>query len=414
MELIERHGLPVACFTMNIPGEMKRTPLIEFAFRAGMARFEAALPPAKERVLTSSFTGCEAFFVFDEKAEFVKAAAVKTEESMEVARLFDIDVIDVNGVKLSRTAERRCVLCNGPVSACARSRAHGLDELLAHTDALLSGFAAKKLAVLARGALLTEVNATPKPGLVDRRNPGAHRDMDLGGFYRSAAAIEPYFEKMARASLAAYDAAPEALMKELRALGLEAEQAMVRATGGVNTHKGAIFSMGLLLAGVCVYLRTGRPALAEVSRLAAIGMEEALRAAKDAPSTNGERVFAKTGAAGARGEAAAGFPTACAAAETLAGFISLGYCPEDAAALTLPAVMERLADTNLIHRGGEAGLAFAQQSAMRINALPLTERLDALGRLDDVFIEKNLSPGGCADVLSLAILMREIAGSIDL
>jgi holo-ACP synthase/triphosphoribosyl-dephospho-CoA synthase len=413
-ELIERHGLPVACFTMNIPGEIKRTPLIEFAFLEGVKRFEAALPAAAAREFTTSFTGCEAFFVFDERAETVKTAAVETEESAEVARLYDIDVIDVTDEKLSRAAERRCVVCGGPVAACARSRAHGLDETLVRMDALLCDFAAKRLAALAYGALITEVNATPKPGLVDKRNSGAHRDMDIASFYRSAGAIEPYFERMALTVLTARDTAPEPLMKELRALGLEAERAMLGATGGVNTHKGAIFSMGLLIAGACAYLRTGRAALPEASRFASLGMEGALRAAKAFPATNGERVFVATGATGARGEAAAGFPAALAARDALDAFIGQGYSAEDAAALTLPVVMERLADTNLVHRGGEAGLAFARQSAARINALPVGERLDALHRLDDVFIERNLSPGGCADVLSLALLMRALGAYIEL
>lgn len=412
-ELIARYGLPVACFTMNIPGEVKYTPLIEFAFREGVRRFEEELPKAKARVFTTSFTGCEAFFVFDEKAETIKKAAVAVEEGSAVARLYDIDAIGITGEKLSRGAERTCIVCGGPVTVCARSRAHGLDELYAHTNALLCGFAAKKLAAAAHDALITEVNATPKPGLVDRRNTGAHRDMDLESFYKSADALEPYFERMALAALSAPKKTPKALMKQLRALGLEAERAMFFATGGANTHKGAIFSMGLLLAGAGLYLQTGRNALKAAARLAEVGFSDALDAAKAAPSTNGEHVFAKIGAIGARGEAAGGFPTAFAAMNRLAGFMELGYTEEDAAVLALPFVMQKLTDTNLIHRGGEEGFEFAKKSADQINALPIELRMDAMRKLDDTFIEKNLSPGGCADILALALLMWKLEQYIE-
>lgn len=408
-ELIARHGLPVACFTMNIPGATKRTPLIELAFREGVKRFERLLPPAVGRVFASSFTGCEAYFVFDMKAKRVKAAALAAEEEGEVSRLYDIDVIDVTGEKLSRGIERRCIVCGGPVAACARSRAHGMEALAARTNELLSAFAAQKLAVLAYDALVAEVGATPKPGLVDRRNSGAHRDMNIDSFYRSAEAIAPHFERMASLALRPFDEAPETLARGLRAQGLMAEEAMRGATKGVNTHKGAIFSMGMLLAGACVHLQTGRPARGEAARLASVGMGAALAAARANPATNGERVYAKTGASGARGEAAGGFPAAMGAKAALEGFLKLGYPAGDAAALTLSVIMEKLYDTNLVHRGGEEGLLFAQREAARINKLPAEERLEALMKLDDAFIERNLSPGGSADVLSLALLLSSLS-----
>ncbi|HWQ57580.1 MAG TPA: citrate lyase holo-[acyl-carrier protein] synthase [Clostridia bacterium] len=413
-EMIERHNLPVACFTMNIPGEIKYTPLIEFAFREGIARFEALLPKAIAREIICASTGCEAYFVFNLEAAQVKQAAFSVEEGTQLGRLFDIDVIDRAGKKLSRGTQRRCVVCGGPVTACARSRAHDLAEVLARENALMAEFAAERLASQAYEALLTEVNATPKPGLVDRRNSGAHRDMDLESFHRSADAIRPYFKRMALLALNMFADTRQALMKRLRAEGQDAERAMLAATDGANAHKGAIFSMGLLLAGAGIYLQTGRPALAEAARLADVGLSGALDAAKQAPLTNGDRVYAKTGATGARGEAAGGFPAARKAKETLRGFISEGYSDEDAAALTLPVILEKLEDTNLLHRGREEGLAFAQISAGRINALPVEERLEALLALDDTFIARNLSPGGCADVLALALLMKELEEYIEL
>lgn len=413
-KLIERYALPVVCFTMNIPGYTKHTPLIELAFREGLGRLEASLPEAKARELLCAPTGCEAFFVFDADAKLLKQAAVAVEEGSAVGRLYDIDVLDASGEKLSRKEGRSCVVCGGPVSACARSRAHGLNEVSARVDALLSGFAAQKFAQSARDALIVEVDATPKPGLVDRNNCGAHRDMNIESFYASAAAILPHFEQMVRIALDCFDVAPASLMAKLRAEGIAAENAMREATGGANAHKGAIFSMGLLLAGAAIYLRTGKPALAEAARLASLGLWDALEAAARAPATHGDRVYARTGATGARGEAGAGFPAARNAKAALEGFLAQGYAPEEAAALTLPIIMAKLDDTNVLHRGGEEGLAYAQISAARVNALPVGERLKALHTLDEAFICRNLSPGGCADVLSLALLMKAIGDFVEL
>lgn len=406
-ELIECYGMPVACFTMNIPGEVKHTLLIEFAFREGLKRFEALMPAPAAREVSCVHTGCEALLAYDLDAAHIKKAALAIEQADAVGRLYDIDVIDVAGEKLSRTIGRECLICGGPAAVCARSRAHGLDALLAQTNALLQDFAARTLASLAHEALLIEVDATPKPGLVDCRNCGAHRDMDRLSFHQSAVALRPHFESMVREALG-YDGSPESLMQALRKEGLAAERAMLAITNGANTHKGAIFSMGLALAGAGIYLTTGENALAAAARLAQVELPGALERALEAPITNGERVFAKTGALGARGQAAEGFPAARFAKAALEGFLAQGYSVQDAAVLTLPVIMEELIDTNLLHRGAEEGLRFAQKSAARVNALPEEERFAALCTLDEAFIARNLSPGGCADVLSLALLLHAL------
>ena len=101
-----------------------------------------------------------------------------------------------------------------------------------------------------RNALLGEVYATPKPGLVDRRDTGAHRDMNYETFLASTEAITPYMVRMFVEGMDATAAGqtPEAVFRAIRGIGLEAERAMYAATDGVNTHKGMIFTMGIVLA----------------------------------------------------------------------------------------------------------------------------------------------------------------------
>jgi len=170
-----------------------------------------------------------------------EALAVELETARPAGRLLDLDVIGIDGEKLSRGTPRACLVCGGPAGPCARSRAHGLSAVREATESLLRDFAVSRLGELAVEALIFEVDLTPKPGLVDRRNSGAHRDMDRAMFHRSARALESYFRQAVLLGMERSDCMPA-----LQAAGLAAEETMLAATGGVNTHKGAIFSMGIL------------------------------------------------------------------------------------------------------------------------------------------------------------------------
>lgn len=405
-ELRERYARPVVCLTMNIAGEIKRTPLTEILFLAGIRRIEKAMPRALYKEVIHENTGSEAFFVFDLPAEETKNLMVGVEESDRAARLFDIDVIRPNGEKLQRPFMRGCIVCGGPVTACARSRAHGLEEITDCTAQLLEDHAAELLASLAWKALVKEVEATPKPGLVDQNNNGAHSDMDLPLFYKSAAALRPHFGNMARLAFAMADEPPAALMAALREEGILAEKSMFAATGGVNTHKGAVYSVGLLTAGQAIALKKGGKAQKYAAELAKSDLDTSLLKAERAPETNGEHIYSRYGIQGARGEAAAGFPTAERAESVYYSYLCKSNTENDALALTLLHIMASLSDTNLVHRGGREGLDYAQHCAKMILAQPEERRMHALTLLDGEFIKRNLSPGGSADMLALAVLLH--------
>ncbi|MBQ9049965.1 MAG: triphosphoribosyl-dephospho-CoA synthase, partial [Lachnospiraceae bacterium] len=121
----------------------------------------------------------------------------------------------------------------------------------------------------AYNALIEEVNTTPKPGLVDLYSNGAHTDMDAETFRRSAEALRPFFVQMAREGLS-FDGSAEELFMGLRSVGMDAEQAMYAATGGVNTHKGAIFTFGIFCAGAGRCLKEQR----ELTALGLLEMEQ--------------------------------------------------------------------------------------------------------------------------------------------
>lgn len=383
--LLSRYGRPVISFTMNIAGPVKDSPLIRYAFRSGLRKLEA-LPCAQLcREVIFEPTGPEALLVYEtQDAQLLKAFCIRLESEGEAGRLFDLDVLDANGEKLSRETGRTCLVCGGPVSVCSRSRAHGLEAITARTGAILEAFAAETLGEMAENALLAEVHFTPKPGLVDEANNGAHRDMDVPLFERSAHALRPCFEDFVR--LGIQGASPAALQQA----GVRAEQAMFAATGGVNTHKGAIYS-GALLLHAAGRLLSGE----EEGDLCELAAQTA--AAIPAPTgTHGAAVRAQCG--GIRTEAVSGYPTAQAVLRQLRQ-----SGPLDALLLS----MSRLDDSTLWHRGGAEGAQLVRSRAADILAAPASEREARTRRLDAELIERNLSPGGSADLLAMAFFLEK-------
>lgn len=380
--LLHSHRLPLVSFTMNIAGPVKSAPLIELAFDAGLEALHAALGRPAAAEIVRPATGCEALLVYDRSAAELKDACLALETAAPIGRLYDLDVLDVDGGKLSRPEPRTCLICGGPVTVCSRSRAHGLDAIVGRTNEILADFAAGYLAGLAAEALEQEVRLTPKPGLVDERNNGAHNDMDLPLFLRSIDALTPWFRRMAALGMAGADA------DALQAAGLEAEAAMFRATGGVNTHKGALFSFAVLLSSLGRCLRLGGDVFDRSAALTA--------ALLPPQGTNGAAVALRHQVGGARSEALAGFPTGRQAAAVLR---------ESDPLTALLWLMAHTEDSNLYHRGGATGAAFVKEQAAAILEAPPERRVMLTQALDDALIDRWLSPGGCADLLALALFL---------
>ena len=378
---------PLLVLNMNIAGPLKRGGLIDFAFFEGVRALDKALGDrVLERELTDELTGLEYVWVCDMSGEELKDIAVYEETARPIGRLFDLDVIGLDGMKYSRGTPRECIVCGGPVGVCSRSRAHGLPAIVEATNARLLDFAAERLAEKGVRALISEVDLTPKPGLVDRRNSGAHSDMDIDMFYRSARCLRGYFEQAVRLGAEKDDCMPA-----LQQAGLDAEQQMFAVTGGVNTHKGAIYAFGLVLAALGARMVRGGDLFERASELAKQGIPP--------QNTHGQQVKAKYTAGGARAEAFAGFPHARAAQKLMGEDGGDGT----RAFLYLMSVVE---DTNLLYRGGREGLALVQRESARILSKSRQEYIPELQKLDDECIKRNLSPGGSADIIALTYLLN--------
>lgn len=425
-------GAALVCLTMNVAGPVKTTPAIERAFTWGMESIRAVL--AGSQLLFEADihekTGPEAVFVVSGDAKETKRRLCLLEDGCAIGRLLDIDVIKPDGEKISRTEinlpPRKCLLCGQDAPVCARSRAHTVKELFERThqiiDAHFAGEYARRTAQQAQRALLYEVAITPKPGLVDRANAGAHTDMDVFTFIDSACALREYFETCVQTGLAFKGKKPGDCFDALRTPGLLAEQAMKQATGGVNTHKGAIFSLGIYCAALGMgYDGAGSGVAAAFERCGEMTRErmaqELARIAGGNAHTFGEAIYKERRIGGVREEAASGFASVREAAlPRLAAALEAGLNLNDAGLCALVSLMARTQDTNAVRRGGEA---MAQQ--LRSRAAELDERIarclkegtlashmeairEMMARWDEDLSRKRISPGGCADLLALTLL----------
>ncbi len=270
---------------------------------------------------------------------------------------------------------------------------------------------AKQIAILALRSLHAELVLYPKPGLVSLRDNGSHTDMTAMTFFRSLFSLRHYFLAMANAGMGDGD------FQTLKSLGIVAEQKMLRATHGVNTHRGAIFCLGLLCAAAGRCLSQGLALRAQNIRAALLehwGVDliahsnTALKfAAEIHPhklQSHGLQVAQSYAISGAREEAAAGFPSVFELAlPRLMQSLDQGRSQTEAQIDSLFVLMAHMHDTNLYYRGGVAAAEFSRQSARVFLAAGGTEQADWLAQAERChreFVQRRLSPGGAADLLA--------------
>lgn len=270
------------------------------------------------------------------------------------------------------------------------------------------------IAHLATQALQAELDTTPKPGLVDKDNNGAHRDMDYALMQRSIDTLHPYFVKLALLGCA--DALPS--HTAIRDAGIEAEKAMLSATNGVNTHKGALFSMGLAVVAAA---HEERKIAANEEQIlkernggedVLVSLQTTIKAlAASFPDTNGThgskaKLLSKgtTAIKGALDNAREGYEMLFA--EWLPFYIERRKeHDEHTLHKTLLRIMCDLDDTNVIYR---TDLATAEEVKQEARALLDSFSKAALKDMDRHYTTRNISPGGAADMLSLTIFIGSI------
>lgn len=270
-------------------------------------------------------------------------------------------------------------------------------------------------------SILYEVSATLKPGLVDRNNSGAHRDMNFFTFLNSTSVLYPYFHDCTNIGTNFREEDYTHLLKNIRPLGIKAEEDMFRATRGINTHKGLIFSLGIINAALGSLFKEHKKTsyYPEVLRRRIMDMTKGIlgeldKNSKDDISDNnkytyGEKLFKKYGIKGIRGEVEAGFPTVVEISLPVFQLLidKETYAINDILVHTLLHLIKSTEDSNILGRHNMDILDYSQIQAEK--ALDMGGYLTPKGRefvrmMDYDFIEKNISPGGGADLLAITTM----------
>jgi len=271
---------------------------------------------------------------------------------------------------------------------------------------------ASTLARHAVRALYAEVLTYPKPGLVSLIDSGSHDDMDASTFLRSLFSLRHYFRLIC---LAGQQGAPFARLKQL---GIEAEARMMAATGGINTHRGAIFSLGLLCAAAgslharqhAITAAAMRAALLDNWGVALAAHASAVAASSETPDlSHGLRAAALHAASGAREEGALGLPSVFEIGlPALQAALALGASMEHARVDTLFSLMAHISDSNVYYRAGPQGAQIVRDEAQRFLAQGGTRHPEWFANAEAchrLFVRHRLSPGGAADLLAASCLL---------
>lgn len=430
-EMLQKSPSCLLSFTLNIPGPVKVFPYTKWTYEVGISIILKGISLLNgviiEQKEVKKDTGWEAFFALNLHPEDMKSYLLEQEEQHPLGRLFDFDILRADGSKLSRQElgflERTCLLCGNPAFLCGRSRTHSAQELLAKEIEIMENFFVFRLSnhigLLMQKALFYEVNTSLKPGLVDRLHNGSHKDMRLSTFINSAYSLTDYFCQCVKEGLSCDCSKKELplLFQKLRGIGKQAEKNMLFATQGINTHKGIVFSGGILCAAIGYYISTNSKDISSENFLLSLPeichcmlpelLSDYLTLTPDTAKTNGEKLYLKYKITGIRGEAKEGFPLLFNVGFPLfQAVLKKGFSLWQAGLITLLHYIACTEDTNLIIRSDYQLACKIQKNLQQFLAhATYEEQLSILPKLDAFFVSRNISPGGSADMLALTYFL---------
>lgn len=430
-EMLQKSPSCLLSFTLNIPGSVKVFPYTKWTYEVGISIISKGISLLNgviiEQKEVKKDTGWEAFFALNLHPEDMKSYLLEQEEQHPLGRLFDFDILRADGSKLSRQElgflERTCLLCGNPAFLCGRSRTHSAQELLAKEIEIMENFFVFRLSnhigLLMQKALFYEVNTSLKPGLVDRLHNGSHKDMRLSTFINSAYSLTDYFCQCVKEGLSCDCSKKELplLFQKLRGIGKQAEKNMLFATQGINTHKGIVFSGGILCAAIGYYISTNSKDISSENFLLSLPeicrcmlpelLSDYLTLTPDTAKTNGEKLYLKYKITGIRGEAKEGFPLLFNVGFPLfQAVLKKGFSLWQAGLITLLHYIACTEDTNLIIRSDYQLACKIQKNLQQFLAHATYEKqLSILPKLDAFFVSRNISPGGSADMLALTYFL---------
>lgn len=279
-----------------------------------------------------------------------------------------------------------------------------------------------KFAEYAQKSILYEAVLTPKPGLVDAVDPGSHKDMNVFTFLDSSTSLFKSFYDYAKEGFVC-EQDEQGLFNEIRKIGINAENSMFEATKNINTHKGINFSLGIILAATGYYFKNTNFDVDVINKFNEQNSMQIINVVKNMTKdlvkndfknlhkkehlTNGEKLYLKTGFSGIRGEVENGFPTIFEIALPRLRHVSNMNISMDRKLLdVLFHIMQNTSDSNVVNRGGLEALNFVKQESSKFvenNNIFKENYKEKIEEMNKLFIKKNISPGGSADLLSVTI-----------
>lgn len=422
--LLNQFNYPLIAIRTNYPGEDKLEPLaLKIADIASKEISELFSNKILFKKILENLEGKIYLFIIKDNVETIKKICVDFEENHILGRCLDIDVYSTDGVSLSRSMfgypKRKCMICDDFAFVCGRSMKHSHQEIknvilkkyIEYNDYIIErDKIVKKIGDLALNSMIYEVATTPAFGLVSPLTQGSHKDMDFFTFLKSSFAIKTGFEKMAEISYSYLSL--NNIFHLSRKIGIEMEKNMFKATKNVNTHKGMIFLLGIVVV-VSSKLLYEKRNFSDIQLLIKEMCKDILKDFENIQQkkelTHGEKLYVKYRFTGIRGEVKNGLDVIFNGSLDILED-SLNKNPDFNLAFvqTLIFLMGKVMDSTIVHRHDIDTLNKVKQESKEFfknGGIYGKNGLKIAKDIENSYIKKNISPGGSADLLAVTIFL---------
>ncbi len=398
IQILKKAFKSVITVKANIPGEKKQLNISYILIKL----FKKMIPLDMVQHFSyhDSYDGPYFLLGSNMDSRQLKTVLTTIENDEKLGRFIDLDVYD--GEKtLSREKSRKCFLCEKDAFVCIREKNHTTEELLEYMNENVKQYLIEEVKTLIDESILLELNLHPKFGLVTPKSNGSHEDMNYDLMIKAKDAIEPFLIDMFVVGYSDRDLAE--IFSDIRKIGLKAETAMMIATGNINAYKGLIFIMGIYITAFAnsLYNNTGFHHVREIiSQMSQSVKEDYVKL----NNSFGLEAYERYGILGVRGEVLNGMPNVYGSLEYLKDF------SEESRLHTLMYLVSRTEDTVLLKRAGSIEeyrkVKYMFKQALENNRFSISD-------LDKYCLENNLSFGGSADCLIVAIFIKKIHDFIE-
>lgn len=370
--------------------------------------------------------GCISHFLINLEITQVKNLMINIEENHILGRCVDIDVYAINEnnvITISRSdlnkASRKCFLCEVGANICSRNQSHSIDDIKYYFENKYREYKsyldkrdniASRLSNIALKAIISEVSTYPSFGLVSPINSGSHKDMDYYTFLESGFAIEPYLREMAKCGYSYNNI--EDIFNKIRKIGVDAERKMFKVTNGVNTHKGMIFLIGVVITSVSnvIYNKEPFENIENIIKKMVVNILDDFKNLNYKENlSHGEKMYIEYGFTGIRGQVKGGLDFIFN--NILLEYKNINLKENDLYAHTLLLLMSVVQDSTIVYRHNVETLNKVQKDCKKILDIGgmCTDKGKMLAlNLEKEYIENRISPGGSADLLSVVIFLGEV------